>query len=48
MPQLLYFVGTYAIPVNRLEEFKQANIAMGDFVRANEPQDPQLAHLFER
>ena len=37
MPQLLYFVGTYAIPANRLEEFKQANIAMGDFVRANEP-----------
>ena len=37
MPQLLYFVGTYAIPANRLEQFKQANIAMGDFVRANEP-----------
>ena len=36
MPQQLIFVGTYAIPAVRLEEFKAANIAMGDFVRANE------------
>lgn len=33
----LLFVGTYAIPDGILEEFKAANRAMGDFVRANEP-----------
>jgi hypothetical protein len=37
MPQQLIFVGTYAIPADRLKKFKDVNVAMGDFVHANEP-----------